>query len=134
LGSAKALGCQVTLLHAIPNPIEPVLQSGVYLLGGGWVPVPLYMEKEREKRDKLVNDLASRARKKGIPVSVRVDINAKSVTQSILDAAQSEKADWIAMAAESGPVASALLGSITRQVVRHAQCPVWVFRSRPKKK
>jgi nucleotide-binding universal stress UspA family protein len=131
---AKDLRAKITLLHVIPNPIEPVIQSGVYLLGGGWVPVPMYLEKEIERHTKRAEEFAEKARKKGIEVSVKVDSTAKSVTQSVFDTAEAERTDWIAMAAESGPVSSALLGSIARQVVRNAPCPVWVLRSRAKKK
>ena len=31
---ARSFGAKVTLFHSIPYPIEPVLQSGVYLTGG----------------------------------------------------------------------------------------------------
>jgi nucleotide-binding universal stress UspA family protein len=127
---AKNLSAKVTLVHVIPHPIEPVLQSGVYLLGGGWVPVPVYMEKEKGTRKRKVEELADKLRKKGIEVSVRIETAHPSVTQAVLDVAEEEKSSLIAMAAQSGPMASALLGSITRQTIRSAPIPVWVLRSR----
>jgi nucleotide-binding universal stress UspA family protein len=57
-----------------------------------------------------------------------VDDSTPSVTESILIHAKEKKAKFIIMAAESGPVASALLGSITRQILRTAPCPVLVCR------
>ncbi len=47
---------------------------------------------------------------------------------SILREAESERA-VIAMAAQSGPIAGALLGSTTLRVVREASVPVWIFHS-----
>ena len=38
-------------------------------------------------------------------------------------------ADLIAMPAQSGAVASTLIGSYTRQIVRNAICPVWVLKA-----
>ena len=130
---AKTLGAKIKILHAIPNPIEPVLQSGVYLLSGGWVPVPVYLEKEKEKRNKKAQDLVDRLQKKGIEASYEINTSSSSVTQAVLDTLIKDRMGLIAMAAQSGPVASALLGSITRQMVRGAPCPVWVVRPRAKK-
>ncbi len=134
LDLAKELGAKITIHHSVPNPIEPVLQSGVYLLGGGWIPVPMYIEKEKARKIEKAEALVERAKKKGVPASISIDTSSRSVTQSILDSAESLKPDWIAMAAESGPVVSALIGSIARQVVRNAPCPTWILRSSAKKR
>jgi nucleotide-binding universal stress UspA family protein len=125
---AKNLGASLHVLHIIPHPIEPVVQSGVYLLGGGWVPVPEYLESAKGKLQKRVGDLAEKASKKGVSATTQILNSAPSITQGVLDTVKSERADLIAMAAQSGPVASALMGSVTRQVVRHASVPTWVMR------
>src|SRR3972149_5931975 len=51
------------------------------------------------------------------------------VPESILAAAKASKASLIAMASQSGTVAATVLGSVTRQVVRQARCPVWVIHT-----
>ncbi|MBI4924961.1 MAG: universal stress protein, partial [Bdellovibrio sp.] len=56
---ATELNAKIFLLHIIPNPIEPVVQSGIYLLGGGWVPVAAYKEKEEEKQRKIAEQWMS---------------------------------------------------------------------------
>jgi nucleotide-binding universal stress UspA family protein len=125
---AQILGAKVTLLNSIPRPAEQVFQSGVYLLAGGWVPVPIYLEKERVRQQEVASKVLARAKKREIACDLIVDDTSPSVTDSILKNAREKKARFIVMAAESGPVASALLGSITRQIVRAAPCPVLVYR------
>jgi nucleotide-binding universal stress UspA family protein len=56
-----------------------------------------------------------------------------SISTAITSLAREKKVGWIAMEGQSGPIAAALLGSITRQVIRTAPCPVWVIHQ-PKEK
>lgn len=127
---AKTQGARVTLLHSVPRPVEQMVQSGVFLLGGGWMPGPLYLEKEYRSQKDRTRHVLNQAERQGVPCEAVVDDAALSVTESILRHAEQLEVGLIAMNAESGPVASALLGSITRQVVRSAPCPVLVYRFR----
>lgn len=126
----KNLGARLTLLNVIPRPLEVVFQSGVYLLSEGWVTVPAYAESEQSRQKDQASHIQEQARSAGIDCDVIIDDSSTSVVDSILSHAREHKVDFIAMAAQSGPVASAVIGSITRQVVRTAPCPVWVYRSR----
>ncbi len=38
----------------------------------------------------------------------------------------------IAMASQSGPILSHLIGSVTRQVIRQTPCPTWILHPRDK--
>ena len=125
---SRALGGRITLLHVIPHPIEPVFQSGVYLLGGGWVSVPEFMQKTEENQRKIAQTWVQEAARTGVDVDIVFESGLKGVYSAILSQAEALKAGLIAMAAESGPVASTLMGSVTRQVVRDASCPVWIMR------
>jgi nucleotide-binding universal stress UspA family protein len=129
LKTAKELGAKVTLLHCIPRPIEAVFQSGVYLFSGGWVPANLYLEKGEEKQRKIAKKWLDTAKKAGVTTDLVLDTTSVSIVESILRHAQSLNADLIAMPAQSGAVASTLIGSYTRQIVRNALCPVWVLKA-----
>jgi len=61
-------------------------------------------------------------------MEVILDEKGLSVWYQICSIASKTNAGLIAMEAQSGPVSSALLGSTTRQVVRHAPCPVLVLK------
>jgi nucleotide-binding universal stress UspA family protein len=126
---ARALNAKVTLLHVVPHPIEPVFQSGVYLLGGGWVSAPELIRKGEEDRHRIAEQWIESAAKSGVKAAVTFESGRNGVRQAVLARAKSSGAGMIAMAAESGTVASALLGSIARQVVREATCPVWILRA-----
>ncbi len=126
---AKAQGAKVTLFYAIPHPAEVVFESGIYLMGGGAVPLPDFVTDETERKRRIADKYAAAAKKQGVDVEVHFESNYGNISQAILKQVQSEKASLIAMAAESGPVAAILVGSITRQVVRAAHCPVWVMKT-----
>ena len=125
---AKSLGAELTLFHTIRHPIAPVILSGAYLLGGGWLSVPSYLSAEEDRRGKFGESLAKIARKAGIKTNVVIDVANVGVVNSILTYAKRRKISLIAMAAHSGPVSSELIGSITWQVVRNTPSPVWVMR------
>lgn len=52
---------------------------------------------------------------------------AYDVSRSILKEAQERGAGWIALASQSGPVASMLLGSHARDLIRSGTFPVWIY-------
>ena len=125
---AKSLQAKVTLLHAVPHPIEPVFQSGVYLLSGAWVTLPELLTSEEERKRALAKRYQEMAKRKNVVLKVVFDSDHTGVSQIILKNAESKKSNLIALAAESGLIKSALIGSIAREVVRTAPCPVWIVR------
>lgn len=125
---ARELRSKITIFHAIPNPADPVVQSGVFLLGGGWMPVTMHLGELEEDRGKTAASWVAAARKGGVKADFKIESWSLSASDSILSAARKTRCGLIAMAAQSGPAAAILLGSATRQVLRHAQCPVWVMR------
>jgi nucleotide-binding universal stress UspA family protein len=126
---AKTFGAKVTLFHSVPYPFEPVLQSGVYLLGGGWMPIHAYLGNEVQRRQRRAEAWARWAKnQKSVEVDPMINSEGGSISELILDLAREQNADLISMAAQSGPIASAIIGSVTRQVIRHAPTPVWVLR------
>ncbi|HAR42868.1 MAG TPA: hypothetical protein DCS07_09610 [Bdellovibrionales bacterium] len=126
---ALALNAQVTLFHAVPSPIEPVFSTGVYLLGGAWLPVHTYFTAEVQRAQNRADRWARWARRAGISVDVVVHTQPSNIADTVVQLAQRTNAGLIMMDSHSGPVRSVLIGSITRQIARHADCPVWVMRS-----
>jgi len=125
---AKELGAEVVLLHAIPHPIAPLFQSGVYLIGGGWIPIPEYMSAAEERARKIADKWKGDATKSGVAVSTYFDAAPGGVRDTILERARELDVGMIAMASQTGTVGTALLGSVSRQIVREAPCPVWIMR------
>jgi nucleotide-binding universal stress UspA family protein len=125
---ARGLSARIILFHTIPHPVEPILQSGAYLAGGSWVPVQAYFSVETDRHRRRAEAWARWAENQGVPTEVIVDVQGSDIADSIVYLAKSRNADLIAVESRSGPIASTLLGSITRHVIRNAQCPVWVYR------
>jgi nucleotide-binding universal stress UspA family protein len=125
---AQAWDAELVIHHVVERPVEPVFQSGLYLMGGGWVPLNEFITASQERSTRLLEDYKRVAEKTGVKVRTILDDSAVSVTESIQEAAAKEKASLIALQARSGATKSALLGSISRQVIRSASCLVWVLR------
>jgi nucleotide-binding universal stress UspA family protein len=125
---AKDFGARITLLHVIHHPIEPVIQTGVYLLSGGWISLPDYLTREEAKKQKIADRYAEIAARHGISLNIAIEFSQVGISRTILQNAKDKGANLIAIAAESSPVASVILGSVTRQAVREAPCPIWVMR------
>jgi nucleotide-binding universal stress UspA family protein len=83
----------------------------------------------------LTNEVRDRAAswlKLAEAAGVRAEAVVESGSESTLDCllrAAAAPGTVIAMAAQSGPVSSALVGSLTRQTLRAAPCPVLVLRA-----
>ncbi|MEK6706411.1 MAG: universal stress protein [Bdellovibrionota bacterium] len=126
---ARTIKAKMTLYHSVPSPVEPVFQSGVYLLGGAWVPVFDYFSRETEHRKHHAEAWVRWASHNGVNVELVIEAKGGNLAHSIVRAAKKSHTGLIMMAAKSGPVAATIIGSTTRQVVRSSYCPVWVLRS-----
>jgi nucleotide-binding universal stress UspA family protein len=128
LQMAKQLGSEITLLHSIPRPFEPAFQSAVYLLSGAWPTLPTFLEKETKTQEARALLWKNEAHAQGVVLRTVIDTQSPSVVGSILQHSANLKECVIVIDAKSGPTITTLLGSITRQVIRSATCPVWVMR------
>ena len=128
LSFAKTLNAEIVLLHILPRRMEPILQAGAYLFSGSWVSTPEYLTEEEGSRRQMADRWAEKAQMRGVKIKIHFQPAQNTTSEAILEQAKSQNVAWIAMAAESGSVTSALLGSITRQVVRDSNCPVYVVR------
>lgn len=124
---ASDLGASLTLFHVLPQPMEPFLQSGATLLGGTWIPISMYFSRAEESIRKHANAWTLWARGQGVKVDLVLETHGGQVSEAILKQARRSRAGWIVMEARTGPVASALVGSVTRQVLRISECPVIVL-------
>lgn len=126
---AEARQAKITLFHCLPHPVEPFFQSGMYLLGGGYLSFPDFLAQDEENKRRTAQRYISAAKEHGIEVEIAFDAGRGSTAPAIVERAQKDGSSLIAMAAESSAVSAALVGSVTRQVVRSAPCPVWVLRT-----
>jgi nucleotide-binding universal stress UspA family protein len=87
------------------------------------------IEKDVKERKKTLEKWANQVKKEyGIKVKIIIDDSDVRVSNGIIKASQRLPACMIAMAAQTGPVLSVLVGSTTRRVVREAGVPVLALR------
>lgn len=124
---SRQLGAKLSIFHSLPNLVEPVFQSGMFLLGGSWIPMQRYFSEDAQDRRERIDDWVEHARSLGVDAVAAVDESGESVADALLAYAERERAGLISLAAQSGPLVSSLIGSVPRQVVRRAHCPVWIL-------
>ncbi len=107
LDLAKRWGARLTFIHFYKGKASESLAQKT--LGEAWI---------------------RKAFQQGVKSKVELKPIQGSVAESIVDYAESEKMGLIVVMAQTGRLKSAWLGSVSREVVRTASCPVWVFLPR----
>jgi len=128
---AKKLHAKILLLHAIARPIESLFdldtRPRVYNYKGRMLTLDQIVEHQIESQSHRAQQWADWAAKEGVTAHYFIDSSYKGVDELVLDAIERHECDMVVMEAQSGPLSAALLGSYTRNVVRHAPCPVYVL-------
>lgn len=125
---AKAAKSEVVLFYKEPNPLDPIVQQGVYALGGGWVSLQSYLDDAAAKTSKKLKLIADQMNKSGACTSYETDSSVLDLVSAIVDCAKRKSADLIVVSTKSGPVGAAVLGSVARGLVRHGDFPILVVR------
>jgi nucleotide-binding universal stress UspA family protein len=115
------LGAKVTLYYK-----EPPLGGDPSMVA----PVSFdYLEQQAEVRKEVAQTWVSWAAGLGAKVTAEFDNQPGNVVDALTDYAATEKFDLIAMVSQASRVTAVMLGSVSRQVLRQAPCPVWVQHS-----
>lgn len=113
---ARTLGMQILLYHKIRLPIARLV----------WEAPPNASEAMRKLKGEG-KAWVRRAELSGVRAKIHIEADIMSPVDSILRVSRKLGVkSMIAMTSQSGAWSSALLGSLTRQVLRHATCPVLV--------
>lgn len=86
-----------------------------------------YLAEDSERRKSLGEKWVNELKEEGVRAEFVLNQKGAFTSDAILASAKKRGSSLIAMASQTGPVASILLGSVTRQVIRGASCPVWVI-------
>lgn len=134
VGFAAAIGGRITVYHKISYDMNPGLEIA-FAAYPPFLPMPPEaFDEEVLKRKGEAQRWADFALAEGVFAEAVVDGRLNGTpAESILRFAK-KNSGLIAMAAHSGPVATVLLGSTTRQVVRASSLPVWIVHTPAKKK
>lgn len=125
---ARAGDAQMDLFFKQPDPLDPMIQQGVYAVGGGWVSVQSYMDTELGERRRQLENISATLRSSGIKSEICIDSTSPSLIEAINVCAKERKSDLIALLTQSGPLEAAVLGSVARGLVRSSPVPVLIRR------
>jgi len=125
---ARALDADVVLFHKQSDPFDPIVQQGVFSLGGGWVSTQEYVNAETESKFQRLEKLQAAIQRHEIRCAHVMDSSPLGLIESVDRAARNSGADMITVMTRSGPWSAALLGSVARGLVRGASVPVMVQR------
>lgn len=128
LDTAETFGSKITLFHSVQHPIQPI-GTGFYP-AGPLGPFVDYVQRQFQLATKKADTWVEIAQRRGLAMNYIIDEKGQSIWEQVVETAEREGAGLIAMDSQSGPIASTLLGSVARQVVRHAPCPVLVLKSK----
>ena len=130
LPSVRLVGAKVRLYHAVVRPLEPVVQSGLLLASGAWVGIPEFLKLEQDRKRAELKEWMEKIQEQGVPCTFELEESTQPLPERIIDVAREHQASVIALAGKSGGFSAALLGSIARDIVRGAHCPVWVLHEK----
>ncbi|MGZ6433277.1 MAG: universal stress protein [Pseudobdellovibrionaceae bacterium] len=129
--AAKQMDASIMIYHVVPMPARIVMDTGYYpsLYGveGEMVSREDFLKIQTEHQSRRAKAWAEWAKSEGVACSFKVESVEEAIDELICREAMTEKADLIMMEGQSGPIKVALLGSIARNVVRSAPCPVLIF-------
>jgi nucleotide-binding universal stress UspA family protein len=125
---AHWMGAEIHLFHKIIHDLDPITQSGVNMLGGGWVSVEAYLQQEANDHEAEARSWIQRARARNVQTRFISENFREPISEAIVEyvSALDEPPALIAMVPQTGPLASAFLGSVTREVIRLSPCPVYI--------
>lgn len=121
LSLAKSMKARLTVFHALQPIVVPY--------GSGWVPDENFFRELEESTNDVAKMWVTDAEAKGVSAQFKILSNVTSVSEEIISFAKDKSIDMVALSAQSGAFEASLLGSIARQVVRGAPCPVLVMRA-----
>lgn len=128
LDLAEPFGARITLAHVLPGLGSQMLIASAL---GYPIPTPLFEDEIAQRRRAAQRHFESwihAGQRRGIRVTALTAGPGDSIPAQILGLARKTRANLIALESESGWVSSAMLGSVCREIVREAACPVWVLR------
>lgn len=125
---AKSVDAEVELYYKLPDPLDPILQQGVYAVGGGWVSVQSYLDEDTKEKEETLKGLVRKLEAKGVKAKWSLDTTSPSLIQGAVAYAEKTEADLIAVLTQSGKLTTAVLGSVARQLIRTSSVPVLIFR------
>ncbi len=120
----KRLKAKIIFFHkmdyVLPETYSMIYHSDLY---------EKYLKEDEDLRLTTLKKWKNRTQALGVDAEIIFDDKPNFIPESIIKAAKKHKVQLIALVSHTSPTSAALLGSISRQVVRNAECPVWSWHT-----
>lgn len=125
----KKKNIKVVIYHKVSNPVDPFVQSGVTMAGGGWVSFQSLLQEDSLKMQREGDKFCKELTDKGIDAEFRMESTTGSLDEGVIDMAKKVNANLICLMSEADSLNANLVGSLARQLGRSSPCPLWIQHS-----
>lgn len=123
---AKAFGAKVLLYNQLEAPAGYMSEFGVDL-ASQTASLKSMMKNVKKTRQKKAIPLLNVLAEQNVGAQLLIEDQRRSLSLDILDTAKSKKVRLISLTSSSGPIAQTMVGSIARDILLQAKCPVLIF-------
>lgn len=128
IATAKRIGTRLVFLFVSDESRRLAEFASQLAIVGAPMAVVAPPEQDLERAQRWCEQALRAAEKAGIHAEWVKIPSTRGITTHIQEYVERQPPSCIIVSARSGRLASALLGSVTRQVIRTAPCPVWVVK------
>lgn len=123
LGSTTGIAPKIVLMHRLENPAPALFYGGGEIAVDGQL-MRQMLEDATAARQRQAGQWEKLAKNAGVPCQTMLAREGRDLSEMVLEAAGELKADLVAMATYRGTIGQGLLGSVARDVLLQAPCPV----------
>jgi len=128
---AKHFSAKVIVYHKIVSNMSALIQSGVYIIGGGWITSTPMSTAERKNAQKNGADFLNLARQSKVPAKLTLKGSDVSLIDELTSLSK-KKGVMVALGSESGKFESRLIGSVALSLLETSNGILWIDRSQAK--
>lgn len=122
----KKWGAQIHLVHQMLSPIDPIVDSGVLTMGGGWTSPEKYTESIKDYSQQELNSMQAICNKHNVECSSHLLESSSFFTQDIIDFADEKDMQLMVLSSTADDLLSVIVGSNCRELIRSSKIPVWI--------
>lgn len=119
-------GKEIVFYSKVISPVNTAIEASAHGLGGGWVSVEHLLRDIAEERRKDAGRWVALAEERGFHCEVIIDEAHGIFADDLLRTIEEKRVDLVVMPSFVTKLETILVGSLTRQVIRHTKVPVLV--------
>ncbi|MCB0421831.1 MAG: universal stress protein [Bdellovibrionales bacterium] len=118
---------KVVIYYKATRPDEVFVQTGVHFAGGGWLSMEEYHKNQVAKCQAECDRLKQEIEAFNFEVSTVVDGDFGSVEEGVREYCAKKPVSATILFTTATPASAVLLGSLSRQLLRHPPSPLWIL-------